>query len=431
MMSRTVPLGRTAESGVTLVELMVALVIGMLLALAVMLLQKNLALQKTRGSDVALRDNETRAAMDLITHDLGGAGFLLGGNDLRCDELFTYNSSPNAGYYAHMPVDAFTATAGAVTPFAPTLTLNYPAAGIGIPSQVLVISGAIDATGFGNAPTGPAPSVPLFQNATYDPVGAGVLPVTNINGLTTGHVGVLQVPNLALGIALSGAAYPNRPVPSACVRLPISAVNAANRTVTSSPGKLMPGSFIAGFSANLMLANAFTTGLSDQMIYNGAWLVDLGATTPTNPSPTQRTTVYYIDNTNPWPTLMKAQYSLLDDAQVALPQQVAVAAQPIAAGVVSLRVLFGVDPGSTGAVTGYETAAAVKANLHQHVVLTVQVQLITRSLYPDPDVQQGAVNTVVPAAGSFPAMAIPAAYQKYRFTSQVTEVGLRDLTWTP
>ena len=46
---------RLRQQGVTLIELMVALVISMLLAIGVMLVQRNLALQKSRGTDVSLQ----------------------------------------------------------------------------------------------------------------------------------------------------------------------------------------------------------------------------------------------------------------------------------------------------------------------------------------------------------------------------------------
>lgn len=444
-MKRLPPSRPAAQHGVTLIELMVALVISMLLAMAVMLVQKNLVTQKSRGSDVALRDNEARAAMDLIAHDMSGGGFLLGGTDLRCDELFTYNSAAGGGYVARLPVDAMAAAANAVVPFAPTLTLNYPTAAQNVPSDVLAINGATDATTFGNGPTGAAPTVPLFQNPTYSPMNAGVMPVTTTTGLTAGHVGVLQIPNLSLaaGSFLTGVAYPNRQAPYACIRLPISAISIANRTVSSAAGAIFPGAYVGGFSANLMAANGFTGPLSDALIYNGSALVDLGAPTPANPTPTQRTTVYYIDNSNAWPTLMRAQYSLLDDAMVAMPQQAAPAAQPVAAGVVSLQVLFGVDPGSTGQVTAYKTAAQVKAAPYlQHVILTAKVLLVTRTLYPDPETNANAADAYIapptvaipsnaPTPGDFQPVPIPAAFAKYRFVAHVTETALRDFTWTP
>ena len=156
-------------------------------------------------------------------------------------------------------------------------------------------------------------------------------------------------------------------------------------------------------------------------IFN-AYLVDIG----TAATSTQRFNVYYVDGSGSFPVLMRAQYNLIDDSVVTAPQ-------PIAAGVVALRVSYGVDPGSTGAVTGYEDGATVASNMDWGFVRSVRVALVTRTINDDPTSDGGGASapTTIPIGAtqgaSFSAITVPSS--KHRFITTTTEVAYRNWLW--
>ena len=117
---------------------------------------------------------------------------------------------------------------------------------------------------------------------------------------------------------------------------------------------------------------------------------------------------------------MRATFSLLNDTAIGAPQ-------PIAAGVVSLQVRFGVDPGNTGQVTAYETGAQVLALRHQAAVLSIRVAMVTRSLYADNDFTH--TGTSIAIGNGFTAVPVPTAYAKHRHVVHQTEIALRNCQW--
>lgn len=384
---------RTREAGFTLVELMVALLLSMLLAIGLITTQAKFGQQTLRNSDVGIRDTQTRAAMDLITQDLSSAGFLFGGTQNFCNVLLAYDSAAG-GYFAHHPVDAVAGAASTAMGFAPSLTVNYPASGSAITSDVLVTTSSSASTNFNN---NLYPISIISPNPVYTPMSTGILQTAStLKAAATGDVGILQVP-------VAGK--------RACLRVPMAVTG---QVVTSAAGTLMPIGFYAGFSSQLAAAG-FTDVLSNAEIFQGR-MVDMGATA----APVQSTVAYYIDgSSNPFPTLMRAKYSLLDDTVVTAPQA-------IAAGVVSLQVLFGVDPGNTGAVTAYENAATVSTNKHWDAVLSVKVALVTRTINDDPDPTYVGPTTVSVGA-PFPDLTVPAS--NHRYVVQQTEIASRNLLW--
>lgn len=388
---------RRSQRGVTLIELMVSLVLSMMLSIVILLSWRGILQQKTRTADVTLRDSEIRAAMDLIMHDLSGAGFLFAGAHTGCSALFISNSK---GYRAHYPVEAMAAAAGNAMDFAPSLTLDYPAVAAATPSDVLVITSASGATRFGDATT---PVVNVAPNAAYDVMTTATLPLVSTASLTAGHVGVLQIPDNGRLV---------------CLRVPLTTLGSASGSANiSSSGALLAAGNYAGFGA-LMTPNGFAGPLSNAEIYLSR-LISLGAPPPA--AQVHLKTVFYIDgSTNPWPTLMRASYSLLDDSQIGV-------AQPIAAGVVSLQVLFGVDPAGTGAVTAYETGAQVRSNIHQAAVRSVRVALVARTLYPDTSFSNAATSVSIP--GGFGAVPIPTSHAQHRYVVYQTEQAVRNVLW--
>lgn len=386
------------QRGATLIELMITMVLGLLLGLAVLMALKMLTQHNVRLSDVALRDSESRAAMDLLAHDLSGAGFLLGGAQVPCDAVLTFNAGIGGNYYAHLPVDALAGAAGSAMPFATALTLNYPAAGSGVASDVLVLSMATSARVFNDLT---APLINVSPNNAYDPTNVPLLPVVSTVGLTLGDVALVHVP-----IAQR----------QACLRVPVSGLASGSGSGNvASNGPLMPGASYGGFSA-LMPSVGFAFGLNNAAIFQGR-IVDIGSPA----QPLQVTTAFYVDGTtNPWPTLMRASFSLLDDTPVGAPQ-------PIAAGVVSLQALFGVDPGNTGQITAYETGAQMRANLHQWAIRSVKLAMVTRALHPDRAFTNTTPSIAIP--GGFASVPIPADFLNYRYSVQQTEIAIRNCLW--
>ena len=81
-MNSSQPQRNLRQAGFTLIELMVALALSLVLAIALLVMQVNLGKNTMRTADVGVRDVQARAAMDLITQDISDAGFLFGGTAL-------------------------------------------------------------------------------------------------------------------------------------------------------------------------------------------------------------------------------------------------------------------------------------------------------------------------------------------------------------
>ncbi len=411
---------RPQQSGFTLVELMVALALSMILAIAILNMQLKLGQQRMRTSDIAVRDGETRAAMDLMTQDASGTGFLLGNMTAPCSALLTYDDATTGKYFVHHEIDAVPAASGATLPFSTTLSLNYPP--VGTASDVLVITGSTDASNFNDAV---APMIHGTANIAYTPTSTGDLPLDPSHVPTTGHVAIVQTTDT------NTSGFP--PVSKMfCMRVPLTSTPGSN--AWHSGGTLMPPTFYAGFGTQ-MAAAGFAGPMSDAVLYN-ANLVDIGDPTVVTPTPTQTTTVFYVANVagiaaaGNVPVLMRAQYSLLNDAQVLAPQQ-------IAAGVVSLQVRFNVGKGV------YKDAATVTSTKVWDNVCSVRVAVVTRSLYDDPDssyvwtptpLTPGTATAVKPASaqtwatGSVPFTDVPVAtaFQHRRFLLQQTDLPMRN-----
>jgi len=394
---------RRREGGFTLVELMVALLLSLLLAVAMLKMQTKMASQTMRVSDTGTRDTQARAAMDLITRDLSSAGFLVGNSQFPCDALITYHSG--AGYFAHHSVDAFASVTGTTMNFAPTLVMNYPpaAAAAGLPSDVLVTLASKNTAQFSDT------------NPVLMADGSGGTPLTN---------GTLSLKSAPTNMVVGDAAIVQAPIGTtgvACMRVPVSAI--AGTVITSSGGTTMPTGFYNGFVAPVAAAG-FASALTTVGIQNSS-VVDIG-TTATATS-TQLQTVYYIDGSGAFPVLMRAQYSLVDDSVVTAPQ-------PIAAGVVALRVSFGVDPGNTGAVTAYQSGAQVTAANNWGNVRSARIALVTRTINDDPNADNTgyAGPTTIPIGPSvgaswFGSITVPAS--THRYVVNTTEVAYRNWLW--
>ncbi|HEX7689442.1 MAG TPA: PilW family protein [Burkholderiaceae bacterium] len=424
-----------AAAGFTLVELLVALALSMILVGVMLKAQQSLATQTVHNADSETRDNEARTALDLINRTVTGAGFLLGGSPQACNEMFTYNSGAQSTskYFVHHPVDAVAATSGLYLPFASGLQLTYPGtSGTPTPSDVLAVTTSSDATGFD---ANNAPIVAVSPNSAYTPMSTGKFPMQTTTGLTAGDTAILQV------------ALTNR---IACFRLPIASLSTASGSPDvddSAVNALMPSTFLNGYASSLTTAGYGT--MTDAAVFQGQFVdityVPPGMPVATTPRSTSAVTVvFYVDRdaNYSFPVLKMATYSFKDDS-------VQTAPQIVAAGVVSLQVRFGVDPGKTGAITAYHDAATVTTNNEWDTVRSTKVAIVSRSLTTESDMQGGSGNAAIssipvctttpnspvkPCLESgfgFAAVTIPSSgsQQNHRYVVSTLEIANRNALW--
>jgi type II secretory pathway pseudopilin PulG len=424
---------RGPAAGFTLVELLVALALSMILVGVMITAQSKMAAQTVRNADSETRDNEARTALDLINRTVTGAGFLLGGSPQACNEMFTYNSGAQSTskYFVHHPVDAVAASDGLYLPFASGLQLTYPkSSGTPTPSDVLAVTTSSDATGFDS---NNAPIIAVAPNSAYTPMSTGKFPLQTTTGLVAGDTAILQV------------ALTNR---VACFRIPVGTLSSASGSPDlddSAANALMPGTFLNGYASALTTAGYGT--MTDAAVFQGQ-VVDITYVPPGSPASTPRSTsavtvVFYVDQDANYlfPVLKMATYSFKDDS-------VRTAPQIVAAGVVSLQVRFGVDPGKTGAITAYEDAATVTSNNDWDTVRSTKVAIVSRSLTTESDmVGSGAAITSIPICATgkvntpvspciesgfnFSTVNIPSngSQQNHRYIVNTLEIANRNALW--
>ena len=411
------------QHGFTLIEMMVALGIGLLLTLAILITQLNLSGQNMRSSDVAFRDNEARAALGVISQDVSNSGMLFGNSTLNCNYLLNYNKNYATTPFPHYRIMAKAGGAAATLPIAvtPTISFNYPAAGSSNRSDILFLRVTPDATQLVDASNSIANTLPY---PGILPLTSGSIPLTSLGTIAAGDVGLLQVPVSA------GGASPTE----VCFRAPISSINAASTSFAATDATYMPANFFGGFTGTVSTLTGVT--LTNNLISTSSKFIDLGTAANTN----QRVYVYYVADddsaSEPWPRLVRATINPLNDAQIGNPQD-------IAAGVVSLQVLFGLgsaapSAGTLGSVTSYVTGAALSGTPSNiPLVRTVKILLISRAVFSDPKYSNSAstaLNTatfkVFDPGNGFTAYTPSTAEQQQRFTTQIVEIPIRNMLWS-
>lgn len=385
--------------------MLVALAIGLVLLLAVMTVQLGAANQNMRISDTTQRDNELRAALDMLTRDVASAGFLLSSSVPNCSARLNYDSGlPASNYFATPQVWAMAGSSGLQLPFVAGggLTLDYPTTASGNRSDVLVLNQALDATQFGDQA---APTTAAFANSAYQPMSTGLLPLAAAGRATAGHIGLLAIP-------LNGQRI--------CLRVPITSVGtASSSSYVASSGTLMPANFYSGFSSSLATIGLSGSSLSNALLMQSK-LIDIGAPASSN----QVSYVYYVSGTSfAWPMLMRAKVNALTDTLISV--------QPIAAGVVSLQVLLGVDTNGSGSVTAYQTGATVAANNSYASVRSVRIGVIVRSLYADTSYTAPATVSIPGTSTTSPFTAFTVTATQNRHVAQMTEIAVRNTLWSP
>lgn len=418
------------QRGLSLIELMVALVVGLIFAIAILIVQSALTRQNVQMSDVGQRDTQARAALDLLSRDLSNAGFMLGGVQSHCDVEVAYNANlPSNNFFAQYPV------AAASQPIAlPTSTSPLPAntpdpTAYGNASKqftdMLFFTGttsALQVPGNGNS------SVMVVQNSvTTAPSGQGAvnaaeLPLNSTTGLAVGDGAMLRM-------SLNGKMV--------CFRIPISYIGpgtAPSSTYINSKPNLFPSTGYAAFEPQLVQAGALPAGgqLTNSDFVQSR-LTGLGPASSSN----LQTVAYYIGNFTDstggsYPMLMRAVINAQDDTLISLPNTTN--PSPVAAGVVSLQALFGVDETNSGGVTNYLTWPDVVSGNYTGAVRSVLFTIITKTLHPDPKytVPGGLIKISSPSgAGNdkFVNYTVPAAYMNDRFNVLQSEIAIRNQIW--
>ncbi len=406
--------GRPRARGLTLVEMMVALALGLVVASVIVIVQAYLFRQNAVSSTEMASNNEARTALDMVSRDISSAGFLFGGLQSSCGVTLAYNSGgiSSSGFVSQYPVWAQAAASGGSLPVLNGPTLNYPPAGSGVVDDVLVVTSALDASQFTNTSS---PEIYLVQfGTTQSGSGNGAisstqLPVDTLNlnntqGINAGDSALLQVP-------MNGTLV--------CLRIPIVSIGTATGQgatyIRSKPSSYMPTNGYSDFSAQL---NAIgLPSLSNPLLLQSR-ILDTGPAAASN----ERTQIYYIDRaTYAWPTLMRMTVNTATDAILST--------TPIAAGVVDMQVLFGVG---SGAVTQYLRWNQVIANGLTSEVRTAQLGLVLRSIHPDVSYHAPASITLPnPSLGpaTFTAYPVQAAESQDHFAAYTTEIPIRNNLW--
>ena len=375
------------QGGFTLVELMVAMAIGLILLAAVMTVELMMFKQSARVTDVLVRDGEARTALVLLSQDADSAGF--GQSPAGMPACAVTLSAPSQAPGMLAPVWSAPATSGsaAFSSWAP----NYPPAGSGVPTDVLLMTGLL--------PTQDPATVGVFRMAGFGQPGngggsqahatfvvnSGVAPVGRVNA---GDTLMLQVP---LGST------------SACFLMPAVSTSSSGTTltVTAEPSGSMPPSGLEGFRSTLV-AQGITAPLTGSVVQSGL-LADLGPTAPV-------VTGYAVSTYAGEPALTRVVLNLTTGAQIS--------STPIALGVVSLQTRFLVGGTSL-------TWAQVVAQQDYPDVQGLSFALVVRGLRPDLGYTAPA-QIAVPGFDAYPVQ--PAEVHDH-FEVLESTVALRNLLW--
>ncbi|MBN2692882.1 MAG: prepilin-type N-terminal cleavage/methylation domain-containing protein, partial [Burkholderiaceae bacterium] len=271
------------QRGLSLIELMVALVIGLIFSLAVLLVQSSLSKQNVQMSDVMERDTQTRAALDLISTDLSNAGYMMDGVQAPCAARLAFDSTVQSTPFFQYPVSASAQAANSALPTSTALSAATPQPTY-VPSggRTDMIS-IIGATSARITPTGGNPTTFVVQNtvatsSTANAVQDSTLPLGSVTGVAAGDSALLRMPlNQAI----------------VCFRVPVAAVDTSTTPPTiTSMNSLFPGNAYSGFNTALQNAHLFPTGVSTLQNANlvQARLTDEGPAS----SSTLQAVVYYV-----------------------------------------------------------------------------------------------------------------------------------------
>ena len=308
---------RSREKGVTLIELLVALVIGSLLAIAIFQFFLSSSQTVTNQSSTTQLFQRGRNALAILRQSVESSGFGLPSVSDCPNGIAAYNSNQSTAVLSLTAVTASTQSSGAYSPAIGTYT-------------VTTVSGGAS---FGNAPLTQITSIPSTSSQRVF--------LTSTNLIEDGDMFIVQIP----GQACLMAQVTNTEVNGGAIGI----VHNSGRSVYNPSG---------GFKT---LADALYPGLSTKD-FAGANFIDLGNNQFT-------INVFSIgdDQGSGTPTLYLTQYAANNTPP---------ARQALARGVVDLQIEYGV--GSNGAISKWMFPETYTPTVGQEI-LAVRIVMLVRS----------------------------------------------------
>ncbi len=416
---------RHPQPGFTLIELLVVVVVASIFVIGVLGIQASLSKQNIRVGDVGNRDNQVGTALDLLGADLGNAGFMNGDVTQSCTAVLAYDSALSTTAFIQYPASSSTQpvslpTSSSLPSGTPSPT-SYPPTGSGIVTQMIAVNGAataIQPTSSGNATLYVVQNITAAMQGGAGSVVSTELPLSTTTGITVGDSTLLRIVDGGVNL---------------CLRVPVTQIGIGGtpqQTYIASTGStLFPTSGYAGFQT---LISSFGLGtLTNSNLILGR-LSDPGAQS----SSVDQTVVYYVGaysngSGGTYPVLMRAVINGADDTLASVPGESNPSA--VAAGVVSLQALYGVDETSSGAVTNYLSWPDVVTGGYTGDVRSVLFAIVARTLHGDPSYQAPASIAVQSPAGAgndaFTAYTPQAGETHDRFSVVESEVAMRNQLW--
>lgn len=426
---------RRLQRGLSLVELMVALVIGLIFSLAVLVVQSSLTKQNVVMSDAMQRDSQTRAALDLITRDLSNAGYFQNGPNLDNQCYLTLSYGVNGGN-ATVVAPAAAASEPSALPTTSTLSAqtdpNLYTPPNGNTSVVLTMTMATSTPQTG----GPVKVIFPGQSPPNAPPNGTTLVLSQIPaGAKAGDTGLLSLQDFRFSNKTVCFQIPLSHIPAQSSTQPYSVDSLNNASLTPPINTPFQTKGYTGFQNALISAGLLPKGgqLGFGDFKGGpaatVTLTDLGSSNQQN----LQTVAYWVANQSnsvggQFPALMRAVINA---------QTGAIVGQPVAvsAGVVSLIALFGVGTSASG-VTQYLTGKDVQAQNQLGNIRSVWIALVSRSLQPDVNTQYQSPATIavtLPTPNNSYGHAfdyqVPAGARGYHYSVISTEVAVRNALW--
>ena len=415
------------NSGFTLVELLVVMVIALVLILAVLIMQSHLTQANMQLTDTSQRNNQVRAAMNLLNYDVSNSLFMLNGTTPGCSVTLQYlGDRPD-------PVTAIHAVTAQEQPavLATTSTLKvaslspnvFSAKAIGGSNVSHMLSIALVPTAVR------APSARMTEAFQYkvvlpdvatspemDAVNAGVLPLNSTEGIQADDALTLLVDASRQRACLRFNA--------ADMRVP--ALDTSNTVKTYGTVRLPDSAHFGVFNAALLKAGFLTEPLRNTQFVR-AKLKNDGPTSDAHHN--LQNIAYYVARL---PNSGEGTMPALVRATIKVDGTLAGQPVPVAAGVVSLQALYGVDAAGLGTVTTYITWDQVTRAKLTGQVRSVLLALVSRTLQSHPN--NPLVQSVVipsPNANTNDATFAPyfpanAAEQRDRYWVLTAEIALRN-----
>lgn len=363
------------QQGFTIVELMVALVISMLVSTAIYAIFIQSEAQQRRTSDNGDMWQQARIAMTMIQRDVAMAGYGLGNNTGCTVGAYYSNGTTSRNYsYALMPILSLDP--------APSSPITGPSGS----DQITVI--------YSNSNSGGLLPARLTRGM---PLSSAELNVTSTLGFSPGDLVILDEPTSS----------PRKN----CTQVQITTVQDSALKLQHDPGQSGPTYNPPG-------------GLNSPPFPNGGYSASAGVNlynmgSMTNHQYSISTTSTVANKKDSAPNL------ILTDVNTG-------SATPIARGIVSLQVLYGLDTNGDNQVDTYArpNGGSWFAN-NGDKIRTVRISLLARSTMPDKNYTSPASITLLPAIGNNAALVynVPNSDTHYRYQLFVTEVPIRNLIW--